>query len=102
MESQSRAGMDGPIGAVVVTYESAAVIADCLTSLVEAAPVRGIEIRVVDNASRDQTAEVAARIIGPDRVLRSPANRGFAARANAVLTALATPGLPVGNPAVRG
>ena len=101
MESKAPAGTDRPIGAVVVTYESAAVIADCLESLAAAAPIRGIEIRVVDNASRDGTADIAERILGPGRVIRCPSNRGFAAGVNAGLAALDTPWLAVVNPDVR-
>jgi N-acetylglucosaminyl-diphospho-decaprenol L-rhamnosyltransferase len=60
---------------VVVTYESAAELAGCLTAL-----PREARVVVVDNASRDRSAELA-RELGA-QVVRNPRNRGFAAAAN--------------------
>lgn len=88
----------GPIAALVVTHDSAAVVERCLISLREAAPRRGLEIRVVDNASRDDGPERAARLIGAERVLRLPSNRGFAAGVNAGLEAVPAPWRAVLNP----
>lgn len=76
------------LGAVVVAYESSAVLDECLVSLEASAPVRGVDVRVVDNASRDRSAEIAAGRLGEPRVVRLVANRGFAAGVNAGLAAL--------------
>jgi N-acetylglucosaminyl-diphospho-decaprenol L-rhamnosyltransferase len=62
------------VAVVVVTYNSADVIAPCLAS------VAGYEVIVADNASVDQTVAVA-RTNGA-RVLANDENRGFAAAVN--------------------
>lgn len=87
--------------AVVVTYESADVIGDCLHALRGAAPRRGVEIRVVDNASRDDGAARAAAILGEACVRRLGANRGFAAGVNAGLIGADAPWLAIVNPDLR-
>jgi len=61
---------------VIVTYRSGEVIDTCLRHLL-ASDVKA-EIVVVDNASADDSAEVAARHEGVS-VIRNPDNRGFAA-----------------------
>jgi len=45
------------LGVVVVTYDCADVIIDCLESLLAVAPQGGLRICVVDNASQDDTVE---------------------------------------------
>ena len=66
---------------IIVTYNSAAYIDSCLTSLVQHAPVVDHEVVVVDNASPDGTAAtVRARWPGV-RVIDAQTNAGFA-RAN--------------------
>jgi GT2 family glycosyltransferase len=89
-----------PIVVVVVTFESGAVIERCLRSLQQAAPVRGVDIRVVDNASSDDSIARAAAVVGGDHVLRLPSNRGFAAGVNAVLAGFEGAWLAVMNPDV--
>jgi GT2 family glycosyltransferase len=89
-----------PVVAVVVTFESGAVIERCLRSLQAAAPAHGIDIRVVDNASTDDGANRAAAVIGEDHVVRLADNRGFAAGVNAVLAGFAGEWLAVINPDV--
>lgn len=86
---------------IVVTYESAHVLEGCLESLRAAAPERGVRGLVVDNASRDQSAAIAATRLGPGRVVRNPDNRGFAAGVNAGLRASRAPWIAVLNPDTR-
>lgn len=63
--------------AVVVTHDSAAVLPACLSAL----KAEGVPAIVVDNASRDASADVAQA--GAARVIRNPANEGYG-RANNV------------------
>jgi len=98
MSETSGSRVAGPITAVVVTFESSAVIAECLENLRGAAPRRGISIRVVDNASADDSASLAARAIGSDNVIRLESNRGFAAGVNAGLASASGPWMAVLNP----
>jgi N-acetylglucosaminyl-diphospho-decaprenol L-rhamnosyltransferase len=89
---------DGPVAAIVVAYESVAVIGRCLESLRVAAPGRGVDIRVVDNASTDGSADLAESLLGASRVIRMSSNRGFAAGVNAGLGAVDAPWVAVVNP----
>ncbi len=84
--------------AVVVTHDSADVLAACLDALATAAPRRGVDIRVVDNASGDGSADLAAQRLGSDHVVRLHDNRGFAAGVNVVARAFAGEFLAVLNP----
>jgi N-acetylglucosaminyl-diphospho-decaprenol L-rhamnosyltransferase len=81
------------LGAVVVSWNSAADIGRCLDALL-AQGVR--EIVVVDNASRDRTwEEVRRRGV---RLIANPWNRGFAAAANQGIAALNQPLALLANP----
>ncbi|MFC7618136.1 glycosyltransferase [Actinokineospora soli] len=75
--------MTRPVAVVVVTYNSAEVIADCLASL--PAALAGVDARVivVDNASTDGTAEVAAAADPSVKVVHRTGNDGFGAGVNA-------------------
>src|SRR6185312_16727323 len=64
------------VDVVVVTYESAAQLRDCLTALPP-----GTAVTVVDNASTDGSADLAESLGA--RVVRNAENTGFAAAANA-------------------
>lgn len=88
------------VSAVVVTYESAAVIERCLNALREAAPGRGIDAWVVDNASTDDGVQRAAAVLGWNHVIRRPTNGGFAAGVNQVLSGFRGEWLAVINPDV--
>lgn len=69
---------DAALSIVVVTWNSAREIGPLLASM--AAHLAGeYEVIVVDNASSDGTAEVAARWDGPLRLIRNEANAGFGA-----------------------
>jgi GT2 family glycosyltransferase len=75
------------VAVVIVTYNSADVLAGCLASL--PAGMRGValvEVVVADNASTDGTVDIAARTAGmPVRVLRMGRNAGYAAAINAAV-----------------
>ena len=67
----------GEVDAVVVTFNSEAVIGRCLASLPPS-----MAVTIVDNGSRDDTLAVA-RAARPDvRVLTTPRNIGYGAAAN--------------------
>jgi GT2 family glycosyltransferase len=66
---------------VIVSYNARADLERCLSSLCDAPPRASHEIVVVDNASSDGSADAAGRFPGV-RVIRSPANGGFAVANN--------------------
>jgi len=94
-------GGDGPIAAVVVTYESAGSLEACLASLAGAAPRRGVRTIVVDNASRDASVAIAGRHLPAADIVHLTANRGFAAGVNAGLATASEPWIAVVNPDVE-
>lgn len=82
------------VTAVVVTHQSAAAIAGFLAACPPA-----LALVVVDNASRDGTADLAAA--AGARVIRSATNRGFGAGCNLGLDAVATEFALLANPDAR-
>jgi GT2 family glycosyltransferase len=70
------------ISVVVPSYNGARYLEACLQSLV-GQTCDSVEIVVVDNASKDDTAQVVARIAPAAALLRMPRNLGFAGAANA-------------------
>lgn len=84
---------------VVVTYESGSTIDSCLQRLRAAADVA--QIRVVDNASRDDTLAIVQRHALEDRRVRfvaNPDNPGFASACNQGAAASDAPWLAFVNP----
>jgi GT2 family glycosyltransferase len=81
------------VSAVVVTHDSAAVIAGCLNALAPAA-----RVLVVDNASRDDTAAIAADTLATATLLRNPRNLGFGNGCNQGLARVETEFALVINP----
>ncbi|MFI0423400.1 glycosyltransferase family 2 protein [Spongiactinospora sp. 9N601] len=84
---------EGPrIAVVIVTYNSAAVIGDCLASLPAGArDARLTSVVVADNASADDSVAIAERAAGeglPVRVVQVGRNAGYAAAINAGVAAL--------------
>ncbi len=72
----------------IVTWNSAAVIGDCLASLA-AQDTRAFELVVVDNASRDGTAAVVEGALAgglAGRLVRAPENLGFCGGHNRALS----------------
>jgi N-acetylglucosaminyl-diphospho-decaprenol L-rhamnosyltransferase len=70
------------VAAIIVTFNSEAVIGQCLDSLTKMAPQ--VKPVVVDNASSDQTLQVARRhaLRAQIQIIPNPENRGFAAAVN--------------------
>ena len=79
------------VDVVVVAYNSAADLPAVLASLPAAAGDVAISVTVVDNASPDESAQVAAAVDGV-RVLRSGVNLGYAGAINLARRRTATPG----------
>lgn len=71
------------LSVIVVTYNSAGEIGACVSSVAECARAEGldIEIIVVDNASADDTVDIAQTIVPEAVVVHSGGNLGFS-RAN--------------------
>lgn len=90
---------DAGIAAIVVSHESAATIDDCLARLRACAGV--VEIRVVDNGSRDATVSIVQRHALADPRLRfvaEPANPGFSVACNRGAAESRAPWLAFVNP----
>jgi GT2 family glycosyltransferase len=67
----------GDLAVIIVTYNSAAYLEPCLTTLYEHAGDLELDVVVADNASTDGSAELVERLFPEVRVLRCE-NRGFA------------------------
>ena len=79
----------GSIAAVVVTYQSASTIGECLDRLRAADGV--VQVRVVDNASSDDTMAIVQRHATADarvRFIANPDNPGFGTACNQGVAAL--------------
>jgi GT2 family glycosyltransferase len=70
------------VAIVTVTYEAAGFLAPFLAGLAALEPPRP-EVVIVDNASRDGSAELVARLLPSATLVRAPANLGFAGGSNA-------------------
>lgn len=71
-----------PLTVVIVTYHSAAYIERCLDSVRSATDPRLTQVIVVDNASRDGTAELLERRYPDVELIPLERNLGFAAGSN--------------------
>ncbi|RME29142.1 MAG: glycosyltransferase family 2 protein [Deltaproteobacteria bacterium] len=92
-------GARGPLASViVVTYHSAATIRACLEPL---AGDDRLELIVVDNASRDDTAALVESVAPRARLIVSGANLGFAAGVNTGARAATADALVLLNPDTR-
>ncbi|MEV4630279.1 glycosyltransferase family 2 protein [Micromonospora sp. NPDC049523] len=80
--------------AVVVTYNSANHIDDCLAALAQA----DLVVRVVDNNSADRTVALVTERFPKVEVIANPANVGFAAAVNQGLTGVDTDVVLLVNP----
>lgn len=94
MTAQPGEGLRPTIGVVVVSYNSGHVLAECLGSLKDSS----IPVVVVDNASSDDTCDIARRF--PVTLIANRENRGFAAAVNQGFAHLETPLVLLLNPDV--
>jgi N-acetylglucosaminyl-diphospho-decaprenol L-rhamnosyltransferase len=94
---------EGPVTAIVVTWNSEAVVGECLDSIRETTDAAGltVDIVVVDNGSSDGTLEVVARSDPGARIIANRRNRGLAAANNQGLAASTSPFVLICNPDVR-
>jgi GT2 family glycosyltransferase len=88
-------GPDVRVG--IVSWNTGTELDRCLASLPAALGDLAAEVVVVDNASRDGSAEVAERRPGV-RVVRNPANVGYARAMNTALVGSDAPALAAVNP----
>ncbi len=94
-----------PLAVVVITWNSAEVIATCLDALAASTPPPA-ELVIVDNASADGTRDAiaafqAAHAAIATRLVANDANRGFAPAANQGIAASAQPYVALVNPDLR-
>lgn len=80
--------------AIVVTHNSDAHIERCVTALLES----GLAVRIVDNASVDETVRLAAERLPAARLLVNRANLGFAAAVNRALAETSAEAILLVNP----
>jgi GT2 family glycosyltransferase len=67
---------------IIVSYHCREALASCLASLAACTPRVSTEVLVIDNASRDGTAEMVRERFGTVRLIANAENRGLAAAAN--------------------
>jgi GT2 family glycosyltransferase len=67
---------------VIVSFNTREVLHACLTQLYASLGTRRVEVIVVDNASRDDSADMVAEDFPDVRLVRSAVNLGFAAANN--------------------
>jgi N-acetylglucosaminyl-diphospho-decaprenol L-rhamnosyltransferase len=86
---------------IVVSYRCEALLRDCLRSLCENAPAAPMTVHVVDNASRDGTAEMVAREFADVELRVNDRNLGFGAANNVAIRDTGSPYVLVLNPDTR-
>lgn len=86
------------LAVVIVNYNAGRDLLKCLASVYGSTGEAGIEVAVVDNASRDGSAERAGEAFPDARVTRNAENLGFAAAANRGIRATGAPFVLLLNP----
>jgi N-acetylglucosaminyl-diphospho-decaprenol L-rhamnosyltransferase len=86
------------LAVVIVNYNTGDYLTRCLRSVLEAAGDARLEIVLVDNDSRDDSAAVAVREHPQAKMIRNESNRGFAAAVNQGIRATAAPFVLLLNP----
>jgi GT2 family glycosyltransferase len=86
------------VSVVVVTWNARSAVLQCLESLVANPPSVPWNLVVVDNASKDGTADAVARAAPWARTILNTANRGLPAANNQGIAASAAPFVLIANP----
>lgn len=76
-------GAQPRIAVIVVTFDSAEVLRDCLTALPDACAGAAWHLVVVDNASHDDSTALARSVVPRATIVQAGANKGYAAGINA-------------------
>lgn len=79
------------LAVVVVNYNTGDLLARCVASVIEAAGGLAVDVLVVDNASRDESMQVATARTPQVRVIENPTNRGLSAAWNQGAAAVDAP-----------
>ena len=67
---------------VIVSFNTREILSNCLDALFKSGMGKGVEVFVVDNDSRDQSAEMVAERFPEARLIANKKNLGFAAANN--------------------
>jgi len=70
------------LSVIIVSYNTSALLRNCLSSLQQAEEEAALEIIVIDNASRDGSAEMVTQEFPHIMLIKNPSNAGFAAANN--------------------
>ena len=89
---------EADVTVVVVNYNSGEDLARCLRSVMDGAGDARVDIVVVDNASRDGSADRGVAAVPETRLIRNRANRGFGAAANQGMVSATAPFVFLLNP----
>ncbi len=92
---------DAGLDVIIVSFRCERLLRDCLTSLREHPPSRPMRVHVVDNDSRDGTAEMVAREFAEVELTESGQNLGFSAANNIGIAAGSAPYVLILNPDTR-
>jgi len=79
--------MSTAVSICIVTYQARAYLKECLTSLFESSSLLTLEVIVVDNGSRDGTADMLDAEFPGVRVIRNETNTGYTRPMNQALRA---------------
>jgi N-acetylglucosaminyl-diphospho-decaprenol L-rhamnosyltransferase len=90
--------MGTDLAAIIVNYNAGEFLRRCVSSVIGAAGDVEVEVVIVDNASRDGSADAVASERSDLRVIRNDRNVGFAAAANQGIAATDAPFVFLLNP----
>lgn len=79
------------IAIVVVSYNTKSLLLECLASIIESAQKTAVEIIVVDNNSKDGSAEAVRESYPQLQIITNPVNVGFGAACNQAIKASRSP-----------
>jgi len=87
----------GSWAAVVINYESGALLTECVRSVVADTSAGEVDLVVVDNGSSDGSVDMLLAAVPGVRVIRAPGNVGYARAANLGIAATRAPVVAVLN-----